>query len=489
MKEPSFQKRCAQSVNSLRSYNFTMKNVLILFGVKPKNLTGRNWEDFSNSIQEHLTSGKVKLSTSSLSSLTYFVNGPHSKILIRSTRQDIAEFDFVVFVYTGTKREYAIAAARYLEYKNTPFIDRYLRRAVPAGKLACAMQRSLKDVSVIPTLGASSGNGLLNSLKIFEEFNKFPLILKEDVGKKGQNNFLVKSKDELRNILNKHKDLKFVLQPYIENDGDYRFLVMGSSVRLSFKRSGDKTKTHLNNTSSGASVTKLNLEDVPQEILSLAKQAAAVDRLSVAGVDLIEDRTSGKYMVLEVNISPQLITGELAEEKLRSYAKMLEELLEKKSYKPSKTGLISLEDAKIIGRREYVGIIESDEVIRAKVDSGAYYCSLHVKSVELCNAKLKVVFDNNKIKEFEEFRKIEVTPTGGQREKRFVVPMQIFMGDKLIKEEVSLSSRTGLRNKLLLGRRILKHGNYLIDSSRSFYLGKDRYSIKLKLNKKGTGSL
>ncbi len=458
-----------------------MKEVLILFGVEPKNKTERNWESFSGLVQAELNKEKIKLSTSALSKLTYYVNGDKSKVLIREDNRDIADFDLVIFVYTGSKREYAIAAARYLEFKNTPFIDRYLKRAVPSGKLACGMQRSLKDVDVVPTLGASSGNGLLNSMKYFNEFKDFPLILKADVGRKGQNNFLVKSKEELREVLNKNKDVKFVLQPYIENDGDYRFLVMGSEVRLAFKRSGDKTKTHLNNTSSGAKVEKMELEDIPKEVLSLVKRAAAVDKLSVAGVDLIEDKSSGKWMVLEVNISPQLITGEFAEEKVEAYAEMIEEILDKKNYKPTRTGLVDLNEAQAVGRREHIGIVESGEVIRAKVDSGAYYCSLHVKSVQKVGDKLEVVFDNSKKKNFSEFRKIMVSPTVGEREKRFVVPMQILFGDEIITEEISLSSRTGLRNKFLLGRRILKQGNYLIDSSRSFYFGKDKEEIRTKL--------
>jgi glutathione synthase/RimK-type ligase-like ATP-grasp enzyme len=458
-----------------------MKEVLILFGVKPRNKTDRNWDNFSGLVQENLNSDKVKLSTSALSKLTYYVNGESSKVIIRDTQKDIAEFDLVIFVYTGSKREYAIAAARYLEFKNVPFIDRYLRRAVPSGKLACAMQRSLKEVEVVPTLGATSGNGLLNSLKHFKEFNSFPLILKADVGRKGQNNFLVKSKDELRNILSENREVKFVIQPYIENDGDYRFLVMGSEVRLAFKRSGDKSKTHLNNTSTGATVEKVDLEDIPQEVLSLVKRAAAVDRLSVAGVDLIEDRVNGKWMVLEVNISPQLISGEFSGEKTKAYSQMIEEILNKKTYKPSSTGLISLEDSQIIGRREYIGVVESGEVVRAKIDSGAYYCSLHVASANRVGDKLEVTFDNGEKKIFKQFRNILVSPTGGVREKRFVVPMQILLGSEIITEEISLSSRTGLRNKFLLGRRILKQGNYLIDSSRSFYTGRDKEVIKQKL--------
>lgn len=459
-----------------------MKEVLILFGVKPKNLTERNWESFSGLVQANLNYEATNLTTSALTDLTYYVDGENSKVFIRGAGKDISEFDLVIFVYTGSKREYAITAARYLEHKHTPFIDRYLKRAVPSGKLACAMQRSLRDVKVVPTIGATSGNGLLNSLRYFPEF-EFPLILKADVGRKGQDNFLVKSKDELREILNDNKDVKFVIQPYIENDGDYRFLVMGSEVRLAFKRSGDKTKTHLNNTSSGASVEKIELDEVLKEVISLVKRAAAVDRLSVAGVDLIEDKETGEWMVLEVNISPQLITGEFADEKIEAYAKMIEEILEKNNYSTKKTGLVDISSAQTVGRREYIGIKESGEVVRAKVDSGAYYCSLHVKKVELDGEKLIVDFDNGKEVEFSKFRKILVSPTGGERERRFVVPMQIVMGDEIIEEEISLTSRTGLRNKFLLGRRILKKGNYLIDPSRSFYFGKDKEIIKAKINK------
>ena len=459
-----------------------MKKVLILFGVKPKNLTGRNWGSFSSAVGQNFDPKEVELITSALSKLSYYVDGEKSKIFIRKTGKDIADFNLVIFIYVGSKREYAIAASRYLEHKNVPFIDRYLRRTVPVGKLACAMQRSLRGVPVVPTLGATSGNGLLNSLKFAHGFDKFPLILKADLGRKGNHNFLVKNKSELRQILSENKDLNFVIQPYVPNDGDYRFLVMGSEVRLAFKRSGDKNKTHLNNTSLGASVEQLNLTEIPKEVIATVKLAASIERLSVAGVDLIEDKVSGKWLVLEVNISPQLISGEFANQKTLAYSEMIKELLEKKSYRPPKTGLVDLEASQKIGRREYIGIIESGEVIRAKIDSGAYYCSLHVKSVELEKSKLKVLFDNGTVGIFDEFRKILVSPTGGEREKRYVAPMQVLIGDNLITEEISLSSRSGLRNKFLLGRRILKQGNYLIDPSRSFYFGKDLEKIKLKLN-------
>lgn len=463
-----------------------MKKVLILFGVAPKYKTDRNWDSFKSLVSEHLDTKEVELTVSALTKLTYLADGDNSAVFIRQSGKDISEFDLVIFVYTGSKKEYAIAAARYLEYKNIPFIDRYLKRAIPAGKLACGMQRSLRGVEIIPTLGATSGNGLLNSLALLKGMSVFelPLIVKADVGRKGQNNFLVRTRTELREILKENKDVSFVVQPFVENDGDYRFLVMGSEVRLAFKRSGDKTKTHLNNTSIGASVEKVDLGSMPKEVIALAKLAAAVDRLSVAGVDLIEDKRTGRWAVLEVNVSPQLITGEFAEEKTEAYAKMIEEILAKNSYAPARTGLVDLGDAKTLGRREYIGIKESGEVVRAKVDSGAYYCSLHVKSVHLDDEKLIVGFENGKEVEFTKFRRILVSPTGGERERRYVVPMQIMMGDEIIEEEISLTSRTGLRNKFLLGRRILKKGNYLIDPSRSFYFGKDKDIIKAKINNK-----
>lgn len=158
------------------------------------------------------------------------------------------------------------------------------------------------------------------------------------MGRKGNHNFLVKNKSELRQILSENKDLNFVIQPYVPNDGDYRFLVMGSEVRLAFKRSGDKNKTHLNNTSLGASVEQLNLTEIPKEVIATVKLAASIERLSVAGVDLIEDKVSGKWLVLEVNISPQLISGEFANQKTLAYSEMIKELLEKKSYRPPRAG-------------------------------------------------------------------------------------------------------------------------------------------------------
>lgn len=459
------------------------KKVLLLFSVTPKNKGDDNWSGFGEQISKYL-SNDSEIVVSSLTELGYLVDGERSKVWHRKEGWDIADFDLVVFMNSGTKREFAIAAARYLQEKNVKFIDRYLRRAVPSGKLACGMQRSLQSISVVPTLGATSGLKLLSLIKKVEGFSDFPIILKADVGRKGQDNYLAKSIEELRDIVSKNSETVFVAQPFIPNDGDYRMLVMGNEVEVIFKRTGDKDSTHLNNTSAGGKSELINKSEISKEVLGMAVRAAKIDKLSVAGVDLIQSKENGEWAVLEVNMSPQLITGDFHEEKVKAYSSFLDRALEKSSASDRLAKNTSLEDAKLIGRREWAGVMDSTQVTRAKMDTGAYWSSLHVRETILEGSKLKVVFDNNEVRYFDKFRMIDVSSTKGEADRRYAVKLNICLGQEEFECDVTLTQRTGLRYKLLLGRRALRQGGFIVDPSRSFHLGKIKEEMKVKVNQR-----
>lgn len=459
------------------------KKILMLFSVTPKNKGEDNWSSFGKQISKHLSSDN-EITVSSLTDLGYLVDGENSKIWNRGEGWDIADFDLVIFMNSGTKREFAITAARYLQEKNVKFIDRYLRRAVPSGKLACGMQRSLQGITVVPTLGATSGMKLLNLVKKTEGFKDFPIILKADVGKKGRDNYLIKSIDELREVIINNPETIFVAQPFIPNDGDYRMLVMGNEVEVILKRTGDKDSTHLNNTSAGGSSKLVDPSTLPQEVLETAVRSAKIDRLSVAGVDLLQNKETGQWFVLEVNMSPQLISGDFHEEKVKAYAGFLERAMEKTTVSEKLAKNTALEDAKLIGRREWAGIVESGQVTRAKMDTGAYWSSLHVKETELEDEKLKVTFDNNEVEYFDKFRVIDVSSTKGEVDRRYAVRLNLFLGQEEFEYDVTLTQRTGLRYKLLLGRRALRQGGFIVDPSRSFHLGKIRDDMKVKLKER-----
>ena len=125
---------------------------------------------------------------------------------------------------------------------------------------------------------------------------------------------------------------------------------------------------------------------------------------------------------------------------------------------------------KILGRSDRVdlpGLGLSD--IHAKIDTGAYTCSLHCSRAEVIDDKLEFILLDEEHPEFtgmkftfKKFTQREVKNSFGEAEMRFVIKTTIKIHHQLIKAEFSLSDRDKLRFPVLLGRRILRH-RFLID--------------------------
>ncbi len=109
------------------------------------------------------------------------------------------------------------------------------------------------------------------------------------------------------------------------------------------------------------------------------------------------------------------------------------------------------------------------ENIHAKIDTGAYTCSLHCSSAQVVNGKLEFVLLDEEHPEFtgmkfsfKKYTKREVKNSFGEAEMRFIIKTTIKLFDRRIRAEFSLSDREKLRFPVLLGRKILRN-RFLID--------------------------
>ena len=137
----------------------------------------------------------------------------------------------------------------------------------------------------------------------------FPVILKGSGGDRGTRVFKADSLDELEVLV---RDLRkteteegkrYMLQEFIENDGDYRVLVLGKKVLGVMKRSSQSKTEFKNNYSVGG---KVEVADLPKEIKELAVKAAEVCGLWVAGVDVaFRNFDKSRPVIWEVNKGPQ----------------------------------------------------------------------------------------------------------------------------------------------------------------------------------------
>jgi hypothetical protein len=125
---------------------------------------------------------------------------------------------------------------------------------------------------------------------------------------------------------------------------------------------------------------------------------------------------------------------------------------------------------KILGRSDRVdlpGLGLSN--IHAKVDTGAYTCSLHCSFVCVKNDVLEFVLLDSEHPEFtgltfsfKQFTQREIKNSFGEAELRYIIKTPITIHGKTIRAEFSLSDRDKLRFPVLLGRKILRN-RFLID--------------------------
>jgi len=107
--------------------------------------------------------------------------------------------------------------------------------------------------------------------------------------------------------------------------------------------------------------------------------------------------------------------------------------------------------------------------IHAKIDTGAYNCSLHCSRAEIVDGKLEFVLLDEEHPEFtgmkfvfKKFDRREIKNSFGEAEMRYVIKTTIKIYDYLIRAEFSLSNRGNLTFPVLLGRKILRD-RFLID--------------------------
>jgi len=110
--------------------------------------------------------------------------------------------------------------------------------------------------------------------------------------------------------------------------------------------------------------------------------------------------------------------------------------------------------------------------IHAKVDTGAYSCSLHCQSAVVANGKLQIVLLDEEHPEFtgmrfefDQFARKAIKNSFGEVESRYVVTTTIRIHGQDILAEFSLSNRGSLKFPILIGRKILRN-RFLIDVTR-----------------------
>lgn len=145
----------------------------------------------------------------------------------------------------------------------------------------------------------------------------------------------------------------------------------------------------------------------------------------------------------------------------------------------------------VLGRYDRVDLPELGlSNIHAKIDTGAYTCSLHCHRAEVVAGKLEFILLDQEHPEFtgmkfvfEKFERRDIRNSFGEVEKRFVILTSITIFEEVITTEFSLSNRGSLKFPILIGRKILRN-RFLIDVTRKNVSFKEKRSKRIALRTK-----
>lgn len=137
-------------------------------------------------------------------------------------------------------------------------------------------------------------------------------------------------------------------------------------------------------------------------------------------------------------------------------------------------------DMSVVGWREWVKLPKLHvDHIKAKVDTGAKTSTLHAIGIERYrrNFQDRVKFYIHPIQKNDDIEVAcsaeivdirTITDSGGKRERRFIIETPIIIGDKKYNIELTLTDRTNMSFRMLLGRAAVEdrflvspHSSYL----------------------------
>jgi len=303
-----------------------MKQLLIVFSYE-KPVTSNNYGLFAAKLSKYAKNYEIKYGA--LNRMRFQILGGVCSVYDETNQCDLADYDLVLFRTWEREVQKGRTAAMYLASKNVPFVDSETNLSPALTKLTQGFLFALNNIATPDTLVAAETD-LLKHLDGDQTDFAWPLIAKADDASKGRYNYLVNSVKELKKILAEQdtEDIReYLVQNFIPNDCDYRFLVFGYKVEMVIKRSRTDESTHLNSTSQGGKGEVVPVSEFTKEVTEDAIDAAKLTRREIAGVDVMFDKNTNKHFIIEVNRGPQLVSGSNVEQKLQALARYIDTLM------------------------------------------------------------------------------------------------------------------------------------------------------------------
>jgi gamma-F420-2:alpha-L-glutamate ligase len=228
-----------------------------------------------------------------------------NKILYKN--EDIKNFDFISIGLIANKHQQADIILDYIKKYN---IHHFCYGTLHSTKLSDMHILAENGYSYVPTLVTSGANTVIDFISSNSDW-EYPVVSKILNGSKGEGVKICKNETELSNTFAKdvtgrdsgNYENTRMIQKFIPNDCDYRVLIFNNQIiSIGERKSKNKSKEFRNNVSLGGS---LKVVDIPNEAKQIALGSAKILNKQMAGVDLIQDKNTKKWYIMEVNSAPQ----------------------------------------------------------------------------------------------------------------------------------------------------------------------------------------
>jgi glutathione synthase/RimK-type ligase-like ATP-grasp enzyme len=224
----------------------------------------------------------------------------NNEISIRCLGKKVEKYDYVWIQATGMSKDVAYLLSLYLDFHKVP----HTSPETEITKLVDLLILAMHKVAIPKTVHVSS-RILTTSLDLLVDTLGYPFLLKSTVGYGGHDVHLVTTPKEFFELiatLPTHK--KYFCQEFIPNSFDYRILVGNGRVLSGEMRI--RNEGYRNNVSQGGQEVFLEQKDIPIEVADIAIAAANACSLQWAGVDVVKNDDTGKFLIFEVNRRPGL---------------------------------------------------------------------------------------------------------------------------------------------------------------------------------------
>lgn len=256
-------------------------------------------------------SGELQVSTVSFADINLLIDGENSFARINRIGMDLADFDKVVCITTASfDRLYVFSAfGCYCRKKGVKMLDDVFSNT--RGKLYEMWRLWENDIPVPKT---AYGSGIFLGECLVRNFNNIG-VLKAVNGTKGRDNHFVNSPIKIARIVAANPSTDYILQEYIPSDGDYRIVTLDYQPYYAAHFSNRKNYWR-STTSNKSTKSVIPLDLLKPELLETAVKASRALNRSFAGVDIITNNETGQHYVLEVNHTPQIVTGNFTADKI-----------------------------------------------------------------------------------------------------------------------------------------------------------------------------